>query len=71
MKKCPKCKAKIEEENRLFVQQKYSTEVQGCLDKNGEFDGDISSGYCLLDEFIEAMLSEEGKPEVYGCESCQ
>lgn len=64
--KCPKCKKEVDE---LYVEQKFITTIKGVKDKNG-YDYDLLAGYNLLDEWLDSMLIEKGKPKVLGCENC-
>lgn len=65
-KKCPRCGAKIETENELIVQQKYSTNIIGKMDGDGrvEYPGDVDLSRMDLED------CEDGEPEILGCEKC-
>jgi hypothetical protein len=66
VKKCPKCKAKIDDENELIVEQKYSTVMLGKMDAEGRVmypdDVDLSS--------IDLDNCEDGEPKIIACEKC-
>jgi hypothetical protein len=72
--KCPKCGAKIDDEddgNQLCIRQKFSTTVMGTMDGAGHQELDMEAGYTDLFEWMDGMLSEDGKPEILGCEKCR
>lgn len=70
--KCPKCGAVIvDEENELCIQQKFSTMMNGTMNSEGVMEfNDMDGGYNDALEYIDGMLSEEGEPEILGCEKC-
>jgi len=70
MKNCPKCKTKITSDNQLCIQQKFTATFFGYQDENGNQDMDIEAGYTLLDEWLDNMLSEDGKTQIIGCQNC-
>ena len=73
-RKCPKCKRKLEEDNTLYVTQRYATEVtQWMSPVTGEVDDDvdtIASGYTDVWDFITNMVVPIGKPKILGCDRC-
>jgi hypothetical protein len=71
LKKCPKCGAKIDDENNLWIQQKFSTLIMGKMDSNGHQELDMEAGYTDLFDWMDSMLSEDGGPEIFGCEKCR
>lgn len=68
--KCPECGEELHEDNRLLIEQNYTTSIKGYMDADGEVDYDLDAGYTDLWEWTDAMLVEEGKPEILGCEEC-
>lgn len=70
LKKCPKCGAKIDGENDLLVQQKFTTLIMGKMDNAGRQELDMEAGYTDLYEWMDGMLSDDGRPEILGCEKC-
>jgi hypothetical protein len=68
---CPKCGAKIDDDNVLYITQKMSTEVNGEMNANGEVTYvDDDAGYNDALEYIDGMLSEDGEPTILGCKHC-
>jgi hypothetical protein len=65
-KKCPKCGAKIDDENVLIIEQKYVTTIVGKMDAKGrvEYPDDVDLSSIDLDN------CEDGEPKILGCEKC-
>ena len=67
--KCPKCSA---ETNEVYVEQKMSTTVNGVMGEDEKIKyEDFDKGYSDGWEWIENMLSDEGKPIIVGCPKCE
>jgi hypothetical protein len=66
--KCPKCKKEVEE---IYIEQEFTTTIKGVKNKKGiGYDYDRFAGYSLLNEWLDNMLVEKGKPKILGCENC-
>jgi len=65
--KCPKCKKEVSE---LVVEQEFTTTIVGTKYEDGKISIDLENGYILLNEWLNGMLMEKGKPKVRGCDFC-
>jgi len=65
--KCPRCNQECQE---VHIQQDFVTTAYGTLYQDGKTDFDLSSGYTLLDEWLNSMLTERGKYKILGCDFC-
>ena len=74
VKTCRKCKSKIGDDNWLIVSMSLQAEVLLPVNpKTGipeEDPENITNGCTSAEEFINEMLTPNGKPKIMGCEHC-